>query len=143
QQLNPNDHTHSLRKRFTQLVVQLVQDKAKHLPMNQMLVLGKQLIGDLQDKDIQVYFDNAQLEDLLNQLRATGGIDMTAGVDGYFLAQANTSVAKLSPYVQLTQHDDVTLDDNGGATHHLVMTFYNDPNGPIYGYPTYRDYVRI
>src|SRR5262249_15229667 len=26
QQLNPNDHTHSLRKRFTQLLSQLVQD---------------------------------------------------------------------------------------------------------------------
>ena len=76
-------------------------------------------------------------------MHATGAIDTTAGLDGYYLTQANTSVAKLTPYVQLTQTDDVTLDDNGGATHHLVITFYNNPTGPIYGYPTYRDYVRI
>ncbi len=64
-------------------------------------------------------------------------------MDGYYLTQANTSVAKLSPYVQMTQSDSVTLDDSGGATHHLVLTWYNNPTGPIYGFSTYRDYVRI
>jgi len=143
QRLFPNDHTHSLRKRFTQMVVQLLQDKVKHLPTSQMLPLAKQLLQDLQAKDIQVYVNNTQIEDLLGQLRATGGIDETAGVDGYYLTQANTSVAKLTPYVHMTQSDNVTLDDSGGATHHLVLTWYNNPTGPIYGFSTYRDYVRI
>jgi hypothetical protein len=143
QQLNPNDHTHSLRKRFTQLVVQLLQDKVKKLPFSQMSPLVKQMIKDLQAKDIQVNVNNEMIQKTLDQLHATGAIDTTAGLDGYYLTQANTSVAKLTPYVQLTQTDNVTLDDNGGATHHLVITFYNNPTGPIYGYPTYRDYVRV
>jgi hypothetical protein len=143
QRLFPDDHTHSLRKRFTQAVTNLLQDKVKHLSPSLMLPLAKQLLSDLQAKDIQVYVNNSQVENLLTQLRATGGIDTTPGVDGYFLAQANTSVSKLTPYVQMTQTDNITLDDNGGATHHLVMTFYNDPTGPIYGFSTYRDYVRI
>jgi hypothetical protein len=141
--LNPNDRTHSLRKRFTQLVVQLLQDKVKKLPFSQMSPLVKQLIKDLQAKDIQVHFNNDTIQKVLDELHSTGGIDTTAGVDGYYLTQANTSVAKLTPYVNLTQSNDVKLDDNGGATHHLVITFYNNPTGPIYGYPTYRDYVRI
>jgi len=141
--LNPNDRTHSLRKRFTQLVVQLLQDKVKKLPFSQMSPLAKQFLKDLQAKDIQVYFNNEAIQKTLDQLHATGAIDTTAGVDGYYLTQANTSVAKLTPYVQLSQSDVVTLDDNGGATHHLVITFYNNPTGPIYGYPTYRDYVRV
>ena len=41
QQLNPNDKTHSLRKRFTQLVVQLLQDKVKKLPFSQMSPLAE------------------------------------------------------------------------------------------------------
>jgi Protein of unknown function (DUF4012) len=143
QRLNPNDKTHSLRKRFTQLVVQLLQDKVKKLPLSQMSPLAKQFLKDLQAKDIQINVNNETIQKTLDQLHATGAIDTTAGLDGYFLSQANTSVAKLTPYVQMTQTDDVTLDDSGGATHHLVITFHNNPTGPIYGYPTYRDYVRI
>jgi hypothetical protein len=45
--------------------------------------------------------------------------------------------------VVITQHDDVTLDDQGGASHWLTITLYNHPTGPIYGYATYLDYVRI
>jgi len=141
--LNPNDKTHSLRKRFTQLVVQLLQDKVKKLPFSQMSPLAKQFLKDLQAKDIQINVNDEAIQKTLDQLHATGAIDTTAGLDGYYLTQANTSVAKLTPYVQMTQTDDVKLDDNGGATHHLVITFYNNPTGPIYGYPTYRDYVRI
>jgi hypothetical protein len=64
-------------------------------------------------------------------------------VDGYTLNQANVSVAKSTPYVKVTQTDDVTLDAQGGALHQLTVTLRNDPQGPIYGYPTYRDYIRI
>ena len=57
--LNPDDKTHSLRKRFTQLVVQLLQDKVKKLPFSQMSPLVKQLLKDLQAKDIQINVNNA------------------------------------------------------------------------------------
>jgi hypothetical protein len=141
--LNPGDHTHSLRKRFTQYVVQLLQDKVKHLPQNELLPLAKQVLKDLQAKDIELYFANQQVESLLQQVHATSAIDTTAGIDGYYFTQANTSVAKSTPYIDITQRDDVTLDDQGGAKHHLVITLYNSAAGPYYGYETLRDYVRI
>jgi hypothetical protein len=40
-------------------------------------------------------------------------------------------------------HDTVTLDANGGATHVLQLRLVYNQIGPVYGYDTYRDYVRI
>jgi Protein of unknown function (DUF4012) len=143
QQLNPNDHTHSLRKRFTQLLSQLLQEKMKQLPLSQLMLVVKQVWKDIGAKDLQLYVTNQQVEDLLVQRRAAGLMDTTAKVDGYAFVQANVSAAKSTPYVSVTQRDDITLDAQGGALHQLTITLVNDPKGPIYGYPTYRDYIRI
>jgi hypothetical protein len=143
QQLNPNDHTHSLRKRFTQLLSQVLQEKVKRLPLSQLMLVVKQVWKDLGTKDLQLYVTNQQAEDLLVKRRAAGQMDTTAKVDGYAFVQANVSAAKSTPYVSVTQRDDITLDAKGGALHQLTITLRNDPRGPIYGYPTYRDYVRI
>jgi hypothetical protein len=44
----------------------------------------------------------------------------------------------------VTQQDNVTLDAKGGATHHLTLTFAaNYTYDQVYGYMTYRDYLRI
>ena len=67
QRLNPNDKTHSLRKRFTQLVVQLLQDKVKKMPFSQMSPLGKQVLKDLQAKDIQINVNNETIQKTLDQ----------------------------------------------------------------------------
>ena len=103
----------------------------------------KQVWKDVGDKDLQLYVTNQQIEDLLVKHRAAGQMDTTAKVDGYAFVQANVSAAKSTPYVAVTQRDDITLDAQGGALHQLTITLRNDPRGPIYGYPTYRDYVRI
>jgi hypothetical protein len=143
-ELNPNDpHIFDIRKRFTQLVVRLIQDKVKQLPSSQMIPLAKQILADMRSRDVQIYVTNKDVEDLLLKSRAGGAMDTTPGIDGYTLNQANVSVAKSTPYVKVTQTDDVTLDNSGGATHRLTIVFNNRPTGPVYGFTTYRDYVRI
>lgn len=143
-ELNPNDpHIFDIRKRFTQLVVRLIQDKVKHLPTSEMIPLAKQVLADLRARDVQFYVTNKDIEDLLVKSHASGAMDTTPGVDGYTLNQANVSVAKSTQYVKVTQTDDVTLDNTGGATHRLTLVFNNRPTGPVYGFTTYRDYVRI
>jgi hypothetical protein len=143
-ELNPNDpHIFDIRKRFTQLVVRLIQDKVKQLPTSQLIPLAKQEFADLRARDVQLYVTNKDIEDLLVKSRASGAMDTTPGVDGYTLNQANVSVAKSTPYVKVTQSDDVTLDNSGGATHRLSIVFNNRPTGNVYGFTTYRDYVRI
>jgi hypothetical protein len=143
-ELNPDDpHIFDIRKRFTQLVVRLIQDKIKQLPTSQLIPLAKQELVDLRARDVQVYVSNKDIEDLLLKSKAGGAMDVTPGVDGYTLNQANVSVAKSTPYVKITQTDDVTLDDSGGATHRLTLVFNNRPTGNVYGFTTYRDYIRI
>lgn len=143
QQLSPNDTTTSVRKRFTSLVGRLLEQRVRTLPLSQMKPLAKQMLLDLQTKDIQVYVTNPQIEQLLTSHHAAGAIDTTGGVDSFFLVQANTSVAKSSEYVNVVENDDVTLDAQGGATHNLTVTMKYDPKGNVYGYPTYSDYVRL
>ncbi len=123
QQLNPGDTTHSLRKRFTQLLAQVLQEKVRQLPASQLQQVARALFADLRARDVQIYVTNPQVESLLATLHATGAVDTTPGLDGYMLAQANVSAAKSSPYVQITQRDDITLDDQGGATHRLTIQF--------------------
>jgi hypothetical protein len=143
-ELNPDDpHIYDIRKRFTQLVVRLIQDQIKKLPTSKMIPLAKQVLADMRARDVQIYVTNKDIEDLLVKARASGAVDTTPGVDGYILNQANVSVAKSTPYVKVSQTDDVTLDDKGGATHRLTITLNNRPTGPVYGFTTYKDYVRI
>jgi hypothetical protein len=65
-------------------------------------------------------------------------------VDGFLLVQSNVSVSKATSFINVTQRDNVTLDAKGGATHHLTLTFHgNYTYSQIWGYMTYRDYLRI
>jgi hypothetical protein len=124
-------------------LAQLVQEKVKQLPQAQLVALAKQMMSDMRAKDIQVYVANQQLEDLLVKRQLAAEVDTTPTIDSYMLVQANVSVAKSTPYVSVSQRDDITLDAQGGAYHQLTISLRNDPTGPIYGSPTYRDYIRI
>jgi hypothetical protein len=144
-QIYPGDaYSENNRKHFLQDLTQVLQDKVKHLPTSEMLPLVKQAFDDLKSKDIQLYVTNAQIEDQLLKMGAAGAIDTRPDVDGYMMVQANVSYNKHSPYVQITQTDDVTLDDKGGASHRLTITFTSAPTDPIYSaFTTYHDYVRL
>ena len=145
QQLFPQDASSSdNRKHFLSSLASVIQDQLKHLPTSEMLPLAKQALDDMKSKDLQIYVSNSQIENQLLTMHAAGAIDTQPNVDGYPMVQANVSYSKGTPCVQIAQNDDVTLDNQGGATHRLTMTFYNNWNcNPYSGYTTYHDYVRI
>jgi hypothetical protein len=144
QQLYPDDHSFSLRKRFTQLVTQLLEDKVKHLPQSQLVPLAQLIYSDLKGKDLQIYVTNQPIEDELLKVRAGGATDTRSGLDGMFMVEANVSVAKSNPNVIISEDDDVTLDDQGGASHRLTITFAHRPTVPYYSiYTTFQEYIRI
>src|SRR5487761_2315548 len=143
-QLSAGDTSTSSRKRFTQLVGQLLQERIKALPMSELAPLAIRMLGDMRSKDLEVYVSNPQIEKLLTQLHVDGAVNTTPGVDGYLLVQTNVSVSKATSFVTVTQHDNETLDSKGGATHNLTLTFSaNYTYNQVYGYLTYRDYLRI
>src|SRR6266566_3928555 len=70
-------------------------------------------------------------------------VDRSPFHDGLYVVQANVSASKASQYVRTILRDTVTLNSTGGATHVLQIRLVYDQLGPVYGYDTYHDYVRV
>jgi hypothetical protein len=144
QQQKTGTDTHSTRKAFTNLVGSLLLDRAKHMQIPQLLSFGKLILQDLKSRDVQVYFTNPVAEQWLTQNGYSGAMPkFTNGTDGFMVVQANISISKAAQYVHTTFNDQVTLDANGGATHNLTITLNYQQTGPVYGYNSYADYLRV
>ncbi len=138
-----NDNSHQARKAFTSLLGKLLLDRVRHLPTKQLLNVIKGAAKDLQSRDLEIYFNNTDAEQWLSNHGYSGGIDRFSKRDGFVLVQANISISKASQYVHTTEQDDITLDAQGGATHNLTITLGYKQTGPVYGYDTYADYMRV
>ncbi len=142
-QISGNDTSITARKRFTSLVGKTLEDTVRHEPVSKLIEIGKQVLADLQSKDLEVYVNNPQIEQLLTKYQLDGSIDRSGATDTFMVVQANISVSKATQYVQTTEKDEVQLDASGGATHHLTISLDYNKQGDVYGYPTYRDYLRV
>ncbi|HVB75946.1 MAG TPA: DUF4012 domain-containing protein [Ktedonobacteraceae bacterium] len=139
----PGDTTTSARKRFTSYLAQLILSQVRHAPPDELLAIGQEVLHDLKTKDLQVYFTDPQAESLLTQYGDAAQLNRSTSQDGLYVVQANVSANKASQYVKTILHDTVTLDAAGGATHVLQLRLVYNQIGPVYGYDTYRDYVRV
>lgn len=134
---------HDARKAFTSLVAKLLLDKVRHMPVSKLLAIVKGAVRDIQARDLELYFTNSAVESWLVQQGYSGAINSFKNIDGFHVVQANISVSKASQYVHSTFEDDITLDAQGGATHNLTITLQYDQRGPVYGFDTYTDYIRV
>jgi Protein of unknown function (DUF4012) len=139
----PNAPDSDVRKLFTAEVARVLMDRVRHSPTDELLAIGKEMLHDLQTKDLQVYVDNPQVENLLAEYNSSSQMDTFTKQDGFMVVQANVNATKASQYTRTTLHDTVTLDARGGATHILQIRLAYNQNGPVYGMDTLRDYVRI
>src|SRR2546423_13383299 len=137
------EKTRRSRKRFTALLAHLLMDRVRHAPPDEILTVARQTLHDLKTKDLQIYVTNPQVEQLLMKLGDAAQVDRSPAHDGLYVVQANVSASKAPQYVRTILHDTVTLNANGGATHVLQMRLVYDQLGPVYGYDTYHDYVRV
>jgi hypothetical protein len=144
-QVFPNDGTEAnARKRFVQTVAHLLESRVFQLPLKGLEAVAKQAFTDMQSHDISVYVTNPQIEKLLVDHQAAGAISTTPGLDSFMVVHTNWSAGKINGHVKVNQVDDVTLDNKGGATHHLSISIndYYAPN-PTRDFTTYWDYVRV
>src|SRR5438874_8838171 len=132
-----------MRKRCTRLLARVLMDDVRHAPPDEVIAIAREMLHDLKTKDSQMYFTNPQVESLLIQYGDAAQLDRSTTHDGLYVVQANLSASKASQYVKTIMHDTVTLNANGGATHVLQMRLVYDQLGPVYGYDTYHDYVRV
>ncbi len=138
-----NDSSHAARKAFTSLVGKMLLDRVRHLSTKQLLDVVKGAVKDIQSHDLEIYFANPVAEQWLTKYGYAGTTDNFSKQDGFAVVQANISISKASQYVHTTEHDDVVLDAQGGATHNLTLTLNYQQTGPVYGYDTYADYIRV
>lgn len=138
-----NNSSNEARKAFTSLVGQLLMAKVRHMPVSKLIEIGKNALKDIKSRDLQIYFTNPAAEAWLVEQGYSGGMSSFSKTDGFMVVQANISISKASQYVHTTEQDAITLDAQGGATHTLTITLNYQQTGPVYGYDTYADYVRI
>ncbi len=138
-----NNSSNEARKAFTSLVGQLLMSKVRHLPVSKLIQIGKYALQDIKSRDLQIYFTNPAAEAWLVEHGYSGAMSTFSQTDGFMVVQANISISKASQYVHTTEQDQITLDAHGGATHTLTITLNYQQTGPVYGFDTYADYVRI
>nr|HET6903769.1 DUF4012 domain-containing protein [Ktedonobacteraceae bacterium] len=137
------NYTHAGRKAFTSTLGKILLDKVRHAPVKELLAIVKNAIKDIQSRDLEIYFANPAAESWLLAHGYGGSLDTFSKQDGFVVVQANISISKASQYVHTTEQDQVTLDAQGGATHNLTITLDYQQKGPVYGFDTYADYIRI
>lgn len=136
-------YNHDTRKAFTSQVGQMLLDKVKKLHVNQLMALSKPLLQDLKTRDLQIYFTNPLAEQWLLKNDYSGAMPtFNNGTDGFMVVQANISISKAAQFVHSTFADNVTLDA-GGARHDLTITLNYQQKGPVYGFDSYADYLRV
>ena len=131
------------RKAFTSTLSQLLLDRVRHLPLRKLLEVGKQVLMSMQSRDLETYFTNPVAEVWLVEHGYSASIDTFSQQDGFIVVQGNFSISKASQYVHTTERDDVKLDAQGDAIHNLTITLDYQQKGPVYGYDTYADYIRV
>lgn len=134
------------RKAFLYLLGHLLEDRLRHLPQAELVPVARQLLADVESKDLQIYVTNTTAEDLLVKQHLAGAVDTTSGQDSFFVVQQNVSAAKANPCVDVAQQDAVTLDDKGGATHHLTIAMHHIIGAcdPWFAeFSTYHAYMRV
>ena len=63
--------------------------------------------------------------------------------DSLFVVDANIGGDKANSLISNTLDDQVTIDTQGNAIHHTTISYAWKTNGPVYGSPLYKDYMRV
>jgi hypothetical protein len=137
------NYSHAGRKAFTSTLGKLLLDRVKHLSVTQLMAIMQGALKDIQSRDLEIYFTNPLVEGWLVHNGYSGAMNTFSSHDGFMVVQANISISKASQYVHTTYQDNIVLDAQGGATHNLTITLNYQQTGPVYGYDTYADYIRV
>ena len=131
------------RKAFTSLLGHLLLDKVRHEPVKVLVKIMQNAVKDIQSRDLEIYFTNPLAESWMVQHGYSGAMNTFSKQDGFMVVQSNISISKASQYVHTTEQDNVSFDAQGGAYHNLTITLNYKQTGPVYGYDTYADYIRV
>ncbi len=138
---SPDGHS-SLRKRFTELLAEHFLARVRQLPASDFSTLVQLMVNSLHSKDLQIYFNSAMAENVLQDLHLNAAIQAPVG-DGLFVVDTNVAADKANNFIINTLYDQVTIDAKGNAIHHTTISYAWVIAGHNYGSARYQDYVRV
>ena len=138
----PGGHS-SERKQFTELLAEHLFARVHQLSAAANARLFELLVTSLRTKDVQVYFNQAAAEKLLQNAHLDAAIEAPAEGDSLFVVNANLSSNKANRYISSAINDTVTIDSAGDALHQTTLRYAWTTPGNVYGNPTYTDYIHI
>lgn len=144
---DPTGHS-SLRKRFTSYLFDHFLEKVRQIAPTKMSEFIQLITSSLRTKDIQIYLNNHDAEQLLQQFHVGATIDAPLTGDSLLTVDANVIANKANDFMTYTATDQVTLDAAGTATHHTTFVYAwpqsQRASQNNYGSTTfYKDYLRI
>jgi len=138
---SPDGHS-SERKRFMELLAEHFLARVQQLSSLAMPQFLHVLINALRTKDVEVYFNAAGAENVLQLLHLDGTIQSPPG-DHLFIVDTNVSPNKANSFIVTTVNDQVAIDEQGNAVHRTTISYAWTLQGRDYGVHLYRDYVRV
>jgi serine/threonine protein kinase len=128
---------------FTTLLAHAFLDSIHKVSASDVPRLVQMLVSSLRTKDLQIYFNDTHVEDLLKLSNINATIQAPPASDSLFVVDTNIAGDTANQYITNMLNDQVTIDEGGNVTHHTVLNYTWLNNGTVYGSPLYRDYVRI
>jgi len=127
---------------FTELLAQDFLERIQQ-PSSYVLPNLLQLLSTaLRTKDLQVYFNDTAAENLFQLSHLDSAIPPSTG-DNLFLVDANTADNTANQFITGTLNDQVTIDNDGNATHHATIRYSWLKSGSVIGSSLYSDYARV
>jgi hypothetical protein len=136
------DGNSSVRKHFTALLAEQFMARIHQLSSAQIVKVLQVVWSSLRTKDMQIYFNTGAAEALLQQNHLDASLQSPAG-DGLFVVDTNVAPDKANSLITNTLNDQVVIDSNGDAIHHMTLRYAWLTNGNVYGSLVYRDYLRV
>jgi hypothetical protein len=138
----------SAHEDFTAALGHAFMNKLHGLPASQLIAIAQAMLASLRTKDLQVYLSDTTAEGLLTQQGFDGALMRGPG-DALTIVDSHESGNKASAVTTVSYTDDVTLDANGTATHHLTIAYrFDTATNPairpyLYGLDWYGTYLRV
>jgi hypothetical protein len=132
----------SQRKQFTELLGEHLLSRVRQLSSGNVAKFLQLAVSSLHTKDIQIYLNANNAENMLQNLHLNGSIQSPKG-DHLFIVDANIGASKANSFIANTVQDQVTIDEQGNAIHRTTITYAWTLAGKNYGNQLYHDYVRI
>ncbi|HEV2655844.1 MAG TPA: DUF4012 domain-containing protein, partial [Ktedonobacteraceae bacterium] len=139
--ISPGGHSTASRY-FTELLAQDFLERIQQPSSSVLPDLVQLLSTALRTKDLQVYFNNTAAEKLFQLSHLDSAIPPSTG-DNFFLVDANTADDTANQFITGTLNDQVTIDNDGNATHHATIRYSWLKSGSVIGSSLYSDYARV